>query len=81
MPLADEDSFILGRDPVTISIKEILDCVRNSGKSVKAPTQRGKEENAIDDILLEVDQAAAQTLEGKNLQALILSMEQPQARR
>jgi len=81
LPLADEDSFILGRDPVTISIKEILDCVRNSGKSVKAPTQRGKEENAIDDILLEVDQAAAQTLEGKNLQALILSMEQPQARR
>src|SRR5688572_10052689 len=81
LPLADEDSFILGRNPVTISIKEILDCVRNSGKSVKAPTQRGKEENAIDDILLEVDQAAAQTLEGKNLQALILSMEQPQARR
>jgi hypothetical protein len=54
--------------------------VRNSGKSVKVPSQRGTEENAIDDILLEVDQAAAQTLAGKNLQALILSME-PQVQR
>lgn len=83
LPLAAEDTFVLGRDPATISIKEILDCVRNSGKSVKVPGPRGKEkeESAIDDILLEVDQAAAQTLEGKNLQALILSMEQPQARR
>jgi membrane protein len=83
LPLAAEDTFVLGRDPATISIKEILDCVRNSGKSVKVPGPRGKEkeESAVDDILLEVDQAAAQTLEGRNLQALILSMEQPQARR
>ncbi len=75
LPLAAEDTFVLGRDPATISIKEILDCVRNSGKSVKVPGPRGKEkeEKAIDDILLEVDQAAAQTLEGRNLQALILS--------
>jgi membrane protein len=80
LPLAEEDTFVLARDPETISVKEILDCVRNSGKSVKVPSQRGKEESAIDDILLEVDQAAAQTLEGQNLQALILSIE-PQIRR
>ena len=64
LPFADEDTFILGRDPAMISIKEILDCVRSSGKSVKVPSQRGKEESAIDDILLQVDQAAAQILEG-----------------
>jgi membrane protein len=81
LPLAEEDTFVLGRDPAMISIKEILDCVRNSGKSVKVPSQRGKEENAIDDILREVDQAAAEVLEGRSLQALILSLEHPQARR
>src|SRR5215470_6687215 len=29
LPLADEEAFVLGRNPETISIKEILDCVRN----------------------------------------------------
>jgi membrane protein len=81
LPLAAEDTFVLARDPAAISIKEILDCVRNSGTSVKAPTQKDKQESVIDDILLELDQAAAQTLEGKNLQALVLSVEPPQARR
>ncbi|MGH7854375.1 MAG: YihY/virulence factor BrkB family protein, partial [Candidatus Binatia bacterium] len=41
LPLADEDTFVLGRDPATISIKEILDCVRNSGKIVKVPSHTG----------------------------------------
>jgi membrane protein len=81
LPLSDEETYVLSRDPATISIKEILDGVKNSGVGVKAPRATGKEENAIDDILSEVDQATAQTLEGKNLQTLILSMEPPSARR
>jgi membrane protein len=80
LPVSDEDTYVLGRDPATISIKEILDGVRNSGAAVKIPNPTGKEENAIDDILFEVDQATAQTLEGKNLQALILSVEPPARR-
>ena len=80
-PLADEDTFVLGRDPAMISIKEILDCVRNSGKSVKGPSLRGKEEGVIDDILREVDHASAEVLEGRNLQALILDIEHLPARR
>jgi DNA-binding IscR family transcriptional regulator len=81
LPLADEDTFVLGRDPATITIKAIIDCVRSSGKSVKVQGQRGKEEVVIDDILLAVEQAAAEALEGKNLQALLLSLDPPQGRR
>lgn len=75
MPLADEDKFVLARDSAMIGIKEILDGVRNSGKSVKAQAQKGDEENAIDDLLLDVDRAAAQALAGKTLQELILSLD------
>lgn len=75
VPLADEDKFVLARDSAMIGIKEILDGVRNSGKSVKAQAQKGDEENAIDDLLLDVDRAAAQALAGKTLQELILSLD------
>ena len=81
LPLADDDTFVLGRDPRTITIREILDCVRNDGKSGKTHGERGKEENLIDDLLLEVDRARTQSLEGKNLQALILTLDQPHTRR
>ena len=80
MPLADEDRFVLARDSATIGIKEILDGVRNSGRSVKDQPQKGDEETAIDDLLLQVDQAAARALEGQNLQALILSLDRPLGR-
>ena len=75
MPLADEDRFVLARDSATISIKEILDGVRNAAKSVKARDQKDDEETAIDDLLLQVDQATGRALEGKNLQALIMSLD------
>ena len=81
LPLADEETFVLGRDPETISIKEILDCVRNSGKRLKAPTerQRGRKRN---------QRAAARhraidgrSFAGKNLQGLILTLSPPETRR
>jgi len=75
MPLADEDRFVLARDSATISIKEILDGVRNAGKSLKARDQKDDEETAIDDLLLQVDQATGKALEGKTLQALIVSLD------
>ena len=81
LPLAEEDTFVLGRDPAAISVKEILDCVRNSGRTGKTQGQKGKEENVVDDVLGELDQAAARTLEGKTLQALLLTLEQPRERR
>ena len=81
LPLADEDTFVLGRDPGTITIREILDCVRNAGKSGKTQGEGGKEENLIDDLLSEVDRVRAQSLEGKNLQTLILNFDQPHTRR
>jgi len=81
LPLADEDTFVLGRDPGTITIREILDCVRNAGKSGKSQGEGGKEENLIDDLLSEVDRVRAQSLEGKNLQTLILNFDQPHTRR
>jgi membrane protein len=81
VPLAEEGTYVLARDPQTISIKEILDCVRNSGRSAKAQRHGSKEESVIAEILLDVDQAAAKALEGKNLQALSLSLRPPEVRR
>lgn len=81
LPLADEETYVLSRDPETIGIKEILDCVRNSGKSVKPPGERGKEEDEVNELLASVDQSTAKILEGKNLKALILRVGVPPGRR
>ena len=70
LPLADEETFVLGRDAEKISVKEILDCVRNSG--MKPPTIQTDEELAIEELLRKVDDSVAQTLEGKSLQSLIV---------
>jgi DNA-binding IscR family transcriptional regulator len=70
LPVADEETFVLARDPERISIKEILDSVRNSG--VKKQTFRSDEEVFIDELLRKVDDSVAQTLEGKSLQSLIV---------
>jgi DNA-binding IscR family transcriptional regulator len=76
LSLADEDSFVLGRDPATIGIKEIIDCVRGVGKDGKARSKlREDQERLIDAILLEAEQAAARSWEGKTLQALVLALE------
>ena len=75
LPVADEETFVLARDPERISIKEILDCVRNSG--VKKPAVRTDEEVAIEELLRKVDDSVAQTLEGKSLQSLIVEHSPP----
>ena len=80
LPLADGETFVLARDPETIPIKEILDCVRNSGNKIKNRTDLSDEESEIDDLLLEVDQSTAEALAGKHLQGLILSLAPPATR-
>jgi len=80
LPLADEETFVLGRDPETIAIKEILDCVRNAGKIQKSQAKPTKEEQGINEILAQADQSVAEALEGKNLQSLILSQSPPPRR-
>jgi len=70
-PLADEESFVLGRDPEKISIKEILDCVRHFGEAKRIPSTGENEESKIDEMLSEIDQSVAETLDGKSLQDLI----------
>ena len=77
LPLADEETFVLARDPERISIKEILDCVRNSGAEKKKQSDRTDEEIGIDELLEEVDESVAQALEGRNLQSLILEHSPP----
>ena len=72
LPLAEEDTYVLARAPETIAVKEILDGVRNSGRSARAQRHGSKEESVIDDILRDIDKAAAKGVEGKNLQALLL---------
>jgi membrane protein len=70
LPLADEDTFVLARDPERISIKELLDCVRNSG--MKSMAGHADEEVGIEELLRKVDDSVAQTLEGKSLQSLVV---------
>jgi len=55
--------------------------VRNSGKKLKAPTERSAEENEINELLLDIEQSLTETLQGKNLQGLILSLSPSEARR
>jgi len=81
LPLADEETFVLGRNPETIGIKEILDCVRNAGNVQTSPGKRTKEEQSIDEILTQADQSVAEVLEGMNLQGLILDQSPPPSRR
>ena len=73
----DGETYVLGRDPETVSIKEILDCVKNSGKKPKAPEDRSPEEDEIDELLGSVDLSVTKALEGKSLQSLILSLPPP----
>jgi membrane protein len=70
--LAKQESFVLSRHPETIGIKEVLDCVRKGPERRKSIRSVGNEENAVDELLSEVDRSAAATLEGKTLQHLIL---------
>jgi len=81
LPLADEETFVLGRNPETIGIKEILDCVRNAGNVQTSPGKRTKEDQSIDEILTQADQSVAEVLEGMNLQSLILDQSPPPSRR
>jgi DNA-binding IscR family transcriptional regulator len=63
---------VLGRDPETIRLKEILDCVRNAGKNIKLAGDRDEVE--IEDLLDDVDQSIAKALAEKKLQELILKL-------
>ena len=74
LALAEQDSYVLSRDPETISIKEILDCVRSGRQARKLRKTVSEEQNAIEELLLDVEQSVADTLEGKSLQSLILSL-------
>jgi membrane protein len=75
LPVADEEIFVLARDPERISIKEILDCVRNSG--AKKPAFRTEDEVTIEELLREVNDSVTQTLEGKSLQSFIVEHTPP----
>src|SRR5439155_5047359 len=80
LPLADGETFVLGRDAETIGIKDILDCVRNSGKTLKTRSDGSREEDEVNRLIVKLDQSMAKVLEGKNLQELILSLAAPQDR-
>ena len=75
LPVADQEAFVLARDPERISIKEILDCVRNFGG--KKPALLTAEEAVIDELLEKVDDSVAYALEGKSLQSLIVEQSPP----
>src|ERR1044071_2124638 len=57
IPLTDEESFVLGRDPQTISIKEILDCIRNGGRKTNLLSDELQDESEVNELLLKLDQS------------------------
>jgi membrane protein len=75
LPVADQEAFVLARDPERINIKEILDCVRNAGG--KKPPVQSPEEAAIDELLVQADDSVAQALEGRSLQSLSVGQSSP----
>ena len=77
LPVADGETFVLGRDPETISIKEILDCVRYSGKKIKAANVRDIADDEINVLLQDIDDSISKALAGKSLQAVILQIPPP----
>ena len=72
LPLADEETFVLGRAPEKIKIKEILDCIRTSGDNSKGTGIYLREPDGIDELLFALDQSVAATLDGQTLQSLIV---------
>jgi membrane protein len=71
LALSDEESYVLSRDPKTISVKEILDCVRYGRDGRKLRSGASLEESAIEELMLDVEQSVTATLEGKNLEMMI----------
>jgi DNA-binding IscR family transcriptional regulator len=71
IPLTDEESFVLGRDPQTISIKEILDSIRNGGRKTNLLSDELQDESEVNELLLKLDQSVSKALEGQTLQTLI----------
>ncbi len=80
LPVVDGETYVLARDPETIGIKEILDCVRNSGKKIKIADDRGDADQHINALLQDVDESTTKALAGRSLQAVILSLPPPAAR-
>jgi membrane protein len=81
LAVADGETFVLGRDPETISIKEILDCVRHSGKKIKSAGDQSGADNEVNALLHDIDESIARVLAGKSLQAVILNLPAPAAQR
>jgi membrane protein len=75
LPLAEEETFVLGRSPEQIMLKEIFECVAQHGANKQIPAVTGAEESGVAQILLDVDQAVADKLQGKSLQSLIVVSE------
>jgi membrane protein len=80
LPVADGETYVLGRDPEMIGIKEILDCVKNSGKKTQMQGERSEEEMEINNLLSDVERMSAKALEGKSLQGIILNLTPPELR-
>jgi membrane protein len=80
LPISDGETYVLGRDPQTISMKDILDCVRSSGKKMKLLSSPNATEKQVNALLQEVDDSLADALAGKSLQAMILTLPAPGAR-
>jgi membrane protein len=81
LPITDGETYVLGRDPHTISIKEILDCVRNSGKKIKFSSSPSAAEKQVNALLQEVEDSLTEALAGKSLQAVIWNLSAPAARK
>ncbi len=80
LPVADGETFVLARDPETISIKDILDCVRNAGMTITTSNDDSDAEQQINALLQDIDESVSQAVAEKSLQEVILSLPAPATR-
>ena len=75
LPLAEDNAYVLGRDPETIGVKEVLDCIRNGSKTSRPQMARSEEGQAVNALLQRIDDAIGSTLQNDSLQSLILQLD------
>ena len=79
VPLAEDGAYALGRDPETLGVKDILDCVKNAGKAgrhVGGPDDEGR---SVEMLLQRVDDAVAAALGDESLKSLMLKLDDPES--
>ncbi|MBL6948756.1 MAG: hypothetical protein ISR51_08775, partial [Rhodospirillales bacterium] len=71
----DPPSFIPSRPPETTRVKDVLDAVRSADEKEHIGLDGVPHEPAVDQVLVRLDKAASEALEGYTIKELVTSPE------